>query len=471
MFFLTYLGREMQRRARQATVIAVGLAVGIGLVIVVIATATGVKNAQAAVLHALYGVGTDITVTKAPARPSVNPRGAGGGISPGKNSQVVDELIGGNLGLIDESFVARVAHLHGVAAAASGVAGLTDTRMTVPSASQFGPGGKPPAGALNPVTFSVDGIDTAHLQLGPYASGTISSGRGFRASEAESRVAVVDSGYATTHKLRVSSTITVSGKSFTIIGIIRQAQGGDPSNVYVPLAVTQVIGLGPYGSSLHGKVNTVYVAATSSADIPAVQKEIAALLPSATVSTSSSLASAVTGSLSSAASLANDLGRWLAIAVLIASFAVASLLIIAAVGRRTREFGTLKALGWRSRRIVGQVMGESLAIGVAGAILGVGLGLGATAVINAIAPRVSATVGEDPGSAAPQNLSDNGSGISRTAVPGYDHTVAVHLTAPITITVIVLAVVLALVGGLIAGSFGSWRAARLRPATALSRVV
>jgi putative ABC transport system permease protein len=471
MFFLTYLGREMQRRIRQATVIAVGLAVGIGLVIVVIATATGVKNAQAAVLHALYGVGTDITVTKAPAQPSGNSRGAGGGISPGKNSQVVDLLIGGNLGLIDESFVARVAHLHGVAAAASGVAGLTDTRMTVPSVSQLGPGGKPPASALNPVTFSVDGIDTAHLQLGPYASGTISSGRGFRASDAESRVAVVDSGYATTHKLRAGSTITVSGKSFTIIGIIRQAQGGDPSNVYVPLAVTQVIGLGPYGSSLHGKVNTVYVAATSSADIPAVQKEIAALLPTATVSTSSSLASAVTGSLSSAASLANDLGRWLAIAVLIASFAIASLLIIAAVGRRTREFGTLKALGWRSRRIVGQVMGESLAIGIAGAILGVGLGLGAAAVINAIAPRVSATVGEDPGSAAPQNVSDNGSGITHTAVPGYDHTVAVHLTAPITITVIVLAVILALVGGLIAGSFGSWRAARLRPATALSRVV
>jgi putative ABC transport system permease protein len=470
MFFLTYLGREMQRRIRQATAIAVGLAVGIGLVIVVIATATGVKNAQAAVLHALYGVGTDITVTKAPAQPSANPRGGGGGISPGKNSEVVDYLIGGNLGLIDESFVARVAHLHGVAAAASGVASLTDTRMTVPSASQLGPGGRPPASALNPVTFSVDGIDIAHLGLGPYASGSISSGRGFRPSDAESRVAVVDSGYATTHKLRVGSTLTVSGKSFSIIGIIRQAQGGDPANVYIPLAVAQSIGLGPYGSSLHGKVNTVYVAATSSADIPVVQKEIAALLPSATVSTSSSLASAVTGSLSSAASLANDLGRWLAIAVLIASFAIASLLIIAAVGRRIREFGTLKALGWRSRRIVGQVMGESLAIGLAGAIVGVGLGLGAAAVINAVAPRVSATVGEDPGSAAPQNVSDNGSGITRTAVPGYDHTVAVHLTAPITISVIVLAVVLALAGGLIAGAFGSWRAARLRPAAALSRV-
>lgn len=471
MFFLTYLRRELQRRIRQATIIAIGLAVGIGLVIVVTATANGVKNAQAAVLHALYGIGTDVTVTKAPGKPPTSVQGNGpGALSPGKNAQVVDQMIGGNLGLIDESFVARIARLHGVAAATGGLSGLTDTRITVPSAAQLGPGGRPPASALNPVTFSVYGIDTAHPKLSPYASGSITSGRGFEASDAASQVAVVDSNYATTHKLKTGSTARVANKPFTVIGIVRQAQGGGSADVYIPLAVAQAIGLGPYGSSLHGQVNSIYVAAATSADIPAVQREIAALLPSATVSTSASLASAVTGSLSSAASLANDLGRWLAIAVLIAAFAVASLLTTAAVGRRTREFGTLKALGWRSQRIVNQVMGESFVMGTAGAALGVGVGLGAAAVVSAIAPRLSATVGANPGSAAPQNVSLNGGGVTRSAVPGYDQTVAVHLTAPVTVTAIVLAVVLALVGGLVAGSFGSWRAARLRPATALSRV-
>lgn len=56
-FFLRYLGRELGRRARQATVIALGLALGIGLVITVSAAPTGVKNAQARVLHSLYGLG------------------------------------------------------------------------------------------------------------------------------------------------------------------------------------------------------------------------------------------------------------------------------------------------------------------------------------------------------------------------------------------------------------------------------
>jgi ABC-type antimicrobial peptide transport system permease subunit len=43
---------------------------------------------------------------------------------------------------------------------------------------------------------------------------------------------------------------------------------------------------------------------------------------------------------------------------LVAAFLLAALLMMSAVTRRVREFGTLKALGWRSRRVVEQVMGE-----------------------------------------------------------------------------------------------------------------
>jgi ABC-type antimicrobial peptide transport system permease subunit len=48
--------------------------------------------------------------------------------------------------------------------------------------------------------------------------------------------------------------------------------------------------------------------------------------------------------------------------------------------------------------------------------------------------------------------------------------VSVTLTAPVTTDLILLAVALAVAGGLIAGMFGGWRAARLRPAAALARV-
>jgi hypothetical protein len=69
----------------------------------------------------------------------------------------------------------------------------------------------------------------------------------------------------------------------------------------------------------------------------------------------------VTGPVSSAARVANDLGRWLSVLVLIGAFAVA---------RRVREFGTLKAIGWRAWRIVAQVPGESVTGGLLAGALG-----------------------------------------------------------------------------------------------------
>ena len=44
--------------------------------------------------------------------------------------------------------------------------------------------------------------------------------------------------------------------------------------------------------------------------------------------------------------------------------ALAVLFTISGVSRRTREFGTLKAIGWSNRRVVGQVAGESVVQGL-----------------------------------------------------------------------------------------------------------
>ena len=197
---------------------------------------------------------------------------------------------------------------------------------------------------------------------------------------------------------------------------------------------------------------------------------------------SSDLANEVTGSLSSTSSLANNLGKWLAVAVLVAAFLLASLLTMSAVSRRVREFGTLKALGWRSRRITLQVLGESVVVGIIGGAAGVLLGLAGAGIVDAIAPPLSASVGTTTGSATPGGARQFGAGGGaggtggaggggfRQATANATHTVAVHLTAPVTVSAILLAVALAIAGGLIAGGFGGWRAARLRPATALAKV-
>jgi len=320
--------------------------------------------------------------------------------------------------------------------------------------AQGGPGGSG-AGSINSSSFTVTGVNPANDSLGPLSSGTTTSGHNFTAAQSDSNVAVVDSNYAQAQNLEVGSTITVAGKTFSVIGIVQAAQGESSADVYIPLARAQSL------ANMPGEVNTIYVSAASASDISAVSSAISRALPTATVTTSSNLASEVTGSLSSASTLANSLGKWLAVAVLAAAFGLASILTMSAVSRRVREFGTLKAMGWRSRRIIRQIMGEALVIGIVGGAAGVGIGYGAAALVEALAPPLTAST-----------ASASGGPGGRFARPASSaaHTVSVHLSAPVTLGAVALAVMLAIAGGLIAGSLGGWRAVRLRPAAALARV-
>jgi putative ABC transport system permease protein len=474
--FITYLRRELSRRKRQAVLIALGLALGVGLVITVTAAADGVRNSQAAVLHALYGVGTDLTVTQPPAQGSGGPipfgfrqeikRARSGEIAAGTKISIND-LSNSQYGTLNASSLTAVARQRAVTAVAGGLSLSDDTVTgTIPSVSLSNGTGSISSN-LSTAAFSVDGVDLASHALGPLSSARVTAGRELTAADARSDDALLDSGYAAQHKLHVGGTVHVGDTAFRIGGIVSVPQGGNPPDVYIPLARAQAIGKSG-SAALTGKVNTIYVSAASAADIPAVQREISTVLPKATVTDSSDLASEVTGSLASASSLASNLGRWLSVAVLAAAFGLACLLTLAAVNRRVREFGTLKALGWRNRRITGQVLGESAVIGVAGGAAGVLLGYGGAAVIDALAPALSATV---PSSAVPANLALSPAARSLLkTLSGAPRTVTVTLSAPVTVQLILLAVALAVAGGLLAGGFGGWRAARLRPAAALTRV-
>jgi putative ABC transport system permease protein len=475
--FLTYLRRELRRRLRQAIFISLGLALGVGLVITVTAASNGVKNSQASVLHALYGVGTDLTVTEPPKQGSSAATTFGftqdikdirsGVIAAGTNIDI-SNLSTVQYGILGPDALATVARQRGVSGAVGGLT-LTDATVTgtVPSISA-GQGAASYKSSFTTNSFSVAGVDPGNRSLGPLSAGRITSGHVLTRREANSDDALVDANYATQNRLSVNKTVDVGGTNFTIVGIISAPQGGNPPDVYIPLAKAQSIGKNG-SAGLARDVDTIYVTAASAADIPSVQREIAAALPSATVTDSSDLASEVTGSLNSASSLANNLGRWLSVAVLIAAFLLASLLTMAAVTRRVREFGTLKALGWPSWRIVGQVMGESIAVGIVGAAAGVGLGFGGAALIDRLAPKLSATVGPTNGPSVTGSGRALGTGALK-ALASYSHTVSVTLTAPVTVNLILLAVALAVAGGLIAGMVGGWRAARLRPAAALTRV-
>ncbi|WP_328434093.1 ABC transporter permease [Streptomyces sp. NBC_00425] len=481
--FFTYLRRELRRRRKAALVVASGLALGIALVIVVTSVSAGMGKAQDKVLQSLYGLGTDMTVTKAAApaaSSSDRPRFRFDAQDNDSDAeQSTDRVLVQGFQTLSAATVATVGKQSGVADAVGGLSlqvikidgQFTRGQFRQNESSGGGRQGGEAGGSARPQgevqgggadfdvnNYSVYGADVTEPELGPLTSSTISSGRTFKTSETDAEVAVVDSAYAKEKSLKVGSTLTISGVKFSVIGIATADSGDAAANVYIPLTQAQTLG------DAKSKVTTIYVKATDSQKIDSVKSTIQKNVSGTTVTTSADLADTVSGSLSTASSLAANVGKWLSIAVLIAAFLVAGLLTSSAVSRRVREFGTLKALGWKSGRVTRQVVGEAVVNGLLGGALGIALGLAGAYAVTAISPTLQAQLG---GGAGGQGGPGGGGGFGRRTAA---RTLDVALTAPVSVATVAVAVALAVAGGLIAGAFGGWRASRLRPADALRRV-
>ncbi|MFF7471790.1 ABC transporter permease [Streptomyces sp. NPDC008092] len=486
--FGIYLKRELGRRKKAALVIALGLALGIALVITVNSVSAGMTQAQDKVLKSLYGLGTDMTVTKARTAPT---SGSSGGPnfkfdakSSSSSTQSSDRVQTQGGQALKSSLVTKVAGQTGVESAVGALSlnvtkvdgsftqgkAKSTTGSSNSSSSQGQPGGSGSSSGgapqvqggganFNVNSYSVVGVDVAHQGLGPLSTMKVTSGKTFTTAQTGSKVAVVSKSYAKEKKYKVGSTFKISSTKFTVIGIATPDSSESDTDVFVPLKVAQTLG------DAKNQVTTIYVKATDSKQISTVKKEITANISGTTVTTSADLASTVSGSLSTASSLATSVGKWLSIAVLAAAFLVAALLTSSAVSRRVREFGTLKALGWPSRNVTRQVVGESMVNGLIGGALGIALGVGAAYAVTAISPKLTAQLGSTGGGGAGGPGGGGGPGQQAS-----QNTLEIALSAPVSLTTIALAVGLAVTGGLIAGAMGGWRASRMRPADALRSV-
>lgn len=309
----------------------------------------------------------------------------------------------------------------------------------------------PPQTNIKSNAYSIGGVDQTQPDIGLVTPAQVTSGRYF--STAGGREALVGTSYAASHKLKVGSKLTLNGTTFVVVGLVQPPLGGQTADVYLPLKQLQTLAHEP------GLANVALVRATSGSTVGKVQSEIKQNLGGASVASAKQVADRISGSLVDASNLAHNLGLVLAIVAAAAAFLLAVVLTLSSVGKRVRELGTLKALGWTQRLVVRQVVGESLAQGIAGGVIGVVLGVAAAAAIRAFGPTLTAH-----SASSGSSLFGLGSVASRTA----SRAVALH--TPLPISLLFLGLLLAVAGGLIAGAAGAMRAARLRPADALRTV-
>jgi ABC-type antimicrobial peptide transport system permease subunit len=475
VIYLRYLTAELRRRKGRTILTSLGLAVGVGLVATVVALSNGLDDAQAKVFAPLTGLGTDMSVSR-PVRFS----GSGGaqsfggaGLSLEEQQQLQAENAPAFLEMnslrltagerFARDFLMTTDRLSFPEREARAVASVPGVEAIAPALTlnffRFSGTVPEPGASLDSVDVNqstISGIDTPAPELALVTPTQITRGRYFEAGANAPREAVVTRDYANRRRLSVGDTLKIRDLTFTIIGIATPPLGSETSDIVVRLGVLQQL------AKLQGRVNVLRARTASAEQLGRVADRIEQNFPGYQVATSRDLAGRVSGSLKDAKSLSGKLGTALAIVALAASILIASLLTLSSVSKRTRELGTLKAIGWRKRLVVRQVVGESLAQGMLGGLLGALLAVAGAGLISALGITVQASVAQTAEQipvAAPVEIFGQG----RVAAGSS----SIVLSAPIELPMLALAIALALLAGLLAGALGATRAARLRPAEAL----
>jgi ABC-type antimicrobial peptide transport system permease subunit len=311
----------------------------------------------------------------------------------------------------------------------------------------------PPQTNIKTTPYTIAGVDLTQSDIALVTPTQVTKGVYF--NTAGGKEALVSASYASREKLKVGSPLTLNGVTFHVVGLVSPPLGGQSADVYLPLAQLQKL------ANQKGLANIVLVRADKSSSVANVKREITTTLGGAQVASASQVADTITGSLVDASNLSHNLGIVLEILVAGAAFLLAALLTLSSVGKRVRELGTLKAIGWTQRLVVRQVVGESVAQGVAGGVLGIVLGILAAVLFNAFGPTLTAS---SPSGGSAQDFLGLGNATRRTA------STDISLHAPLSIALRFGGLLLAIAGGFIAGAAGGLRTARLRPADALRRV-
>ncbi len=133
-----------------------------------------------------------------------------------------------------------------------------------------------------------------------------------------------------------------------------------------------------------------------------------------------------------------------AISLLVAGIGIMNIMIVSLM-ERTREIGILKALGMKSRTVLMVFLGESIIIGLIGAVVGIASGWGLANVVAIIFRRSGVFMG------------------GNQAVRGDQMTITPLLTPTVTVLALVFGIGVSVIFAL----YPAWRASKLKPVEAL----
>jgi putative ABC transport system permease protein len=278
-------------------------------------------------------------------------------------------------------------------------------------------------------------------------------GHNFQAGD--SGVVVLQERVANHFNVIVGGTVNIFNQTFQVVGI----EGYTPVNetaAYMSLNDAQAI------TNNVGNVTDFKVFADNVTNVQSTANKIAVMYPQLSVSIAASLVDSViqmqtqtNEELQMAQVSMSQIQSTGTLEIAIVTVVVAAIVLfimLYTVRERTREIGTLKALGASSMAVLGQFMLEGIMLSLIAGIVGIVIGtVGATSLANLLLPR--------PTQAGNSAISSTGVSLGSAS----SASISITITPELVLLGLGIAVLLGALGSL----YPAWRAARTRPAEAM----
>jgi putative ABC transport system permease protein len=334
MSFLSLVVKNPFRNKTRSALAIIGIAIGIMVIVALGMVTGGLKTSTQSTLKA---GGAEITVVQT---------GASGFETTAS---------------INETRVADILKLNGVKDTAGTLRATNNTASSLnTSASQGQSSSSGAPGTSGPPGFSgnfyITGIDLSKLSLA-----SIDSVNGTAFADNSPNEVIIGKTAAQNLNKTVGDTINLFGKDFKITGTFETGNFLTDGGIYMSLSTLQNL------TSNQNKVSNVLVKVKENANVTEVSKTIVDAYPNElSTTTAADLAGRINQGLSFI-----DTASWAIsiLAIVIGGVGVVNTMIMS-VYERTREIGVLKAVGWKDRRILGMILGESIVLTLIAAIVG-----------------------------------------------------------------------------------------------------
>ena len=256
--------------------------------------------------------------------------------------------------------------------------------------------------------------------------------------------AVADSLNITVGRDIILSPDPLGGQSFRVVGIYETGITFQDRGCYINLKEAQNM------SEREGLITAILVKCIDPNEVSDVSSSITSLIPNVRAVVPTNIIQQVSNVLNTVRLFFFSIGI---VALFAGSFGVVNTMITS-ISERTREIGTLKAIGAKDSQILKIFLSEALLLGVIGGAVGVSLGIGISLVFPMVLGRLGGLGTPIGGQGGIGSLVARGASLSPAILPSN----------------ILLCFSLGIIVGILAGLYPAWHAAKMRPVEALRHV-